>query len=103
MRSISKEFPGFAHIYLLGDLGVSRAFRATADIPSALGFSLTRAEYRSDEPLRFEWMMGRRVPTDVIQTDLVAPVLFSNRVIALLEDEVPVGLAGARGPRRVHP
>ena len=83
--STSREFPGFSRLYKLEEPGVSRAFRATMKSMGDLDFALTRGEYRPDKPLRFHWMMGRRVPTDVIQTDLVAPVLFVDRVIALLE------------------
>ena len=91
LRPASEVFPGFDRLYLLGEPGTSRAFRADLALSIDQAFAITRAESHPDEPVRAKWSMGGRQPTDMIWTRIAAPVLVNDRVIGLLE------ALGARG------
>ena len=83
-KSISKPFPGFDKIFLLGEPGNSRAFRGDMDVTSDEAFALTRAEMQPPHPITVKWTMGRAQPVEVIRTTLVAPFIVADSVVQLL-------------------
>ena len=83
MKSTSREFPGFSHIYLSGETRAA-AFRVSLDLKGDQNFALTRGEYRPDEPLVCVRYMGKKVPSDVIWTGWAVLQLFSDRVVEIL-------------------
>lgn len=82
--SSSNSFPGFDQLYLLGEPGASRAFRADLALSTDEAFAVTRHELRWNEPVIANWMMGAKSPVDVIWTGYAAPLLVSERVVDLL-------------------
>jgi hypothetical protein len=91
-RPFFSSFPGFDRLYLLGEPGASRAFRANLELSTTdEAFAVTRHELQPDEPVTAKWFMGAKLPGDVIWTGFEAPLLISDRVAELLEK------LGARG------
>jgi hypothetical protein len=104
IKRTSDVFPGFAHVYLLGEPGGSKAFRADLSVTLEQAFAATRAEFHPDAAVPAKWMMGGRLPSDVVWTGFAAPVLIGNRVRAVLEasgvrgwTSYPVLLTGKAG------
>lgn len=91
LPSSSRVFPGFEHVYLLGDPGTGRAFRAEIELTVEQAFSITRGEFHPTEPVLARWSAGSKTPLDLVRTGFAAPVLMNHRVIDLLT------ALGARG------
>jgi hypothetical protein len=82
MKSGSKQFPGFDSIFLLGDPGGNRAFRADFGLSPDDAFAVTRAEFLPP-PVDVRWAMGEATPRDVIRTTLAAPLIISDRILEI--------------------
>jgi hypothetical protein len=102
---VSKPFPGFSHLYSLGE--TYGGFRAHLDWDGRHAdetLALTRAEATPSGPIPLYYRMGRAVPSDVIWTTGLHPVIVHKRVIDLLLDHrftgwgtYPVEVYGKQG------
>lgn len=81
----SEVFPGFSSVYLLSEPGGSRVFRGEISLSVDDAFAVTRAE---KEPGRVEvrWVMGGKLPSDVIRCTVAAPFILHERVVSVLRD-----------------
>jgi hypothetical protein len=103
--SCSTNWPGFAHVFALGNPFGSRPFTARLELSLGeddIAFSL--GEARPDRPVRAHWRMGSDTPGDVIWTTHHRPVLVSQRVVRILQEHrfsgwavIPVELRGKAG------
>ena len=106
LKSSSESFPGFSHLYKLASAGAARAFTADLDLRGADDFAVTRGEELAPPGCSARWAMGATNPSDVIWTRVAAPVLLSERLVAMLReqgftgwDTYPVTLTDRRGAR----
>src|ERR1700761_5243515 len=77
-------FLGFDHLYLLNDPLTSRFFRGKLDCESD-PFLLTRNEAELGTEYKITWAMGGHVPSQIIWTTSVFPLIVHESVIAILE------------------
>lgn len=84
LQSTSKLFPGFNHIYWLYETG--SPFRGEMVRVGDNETVYTRCEARPDKPVEIRWVMGRKKPGDLIKTTLVVPIIVSQRVINVLQE-----------------
>ena len=85
LKSFSNQFPGFDDVYLLTSGNSSNEFVGEMDLMGLDEFDLLRGHSTPLKRLQVKWAMGKAVPSDVIWTTLAIPVLFSTRVISILE------------------
>jgi len=89
-RSTSDQFPGFNSVFWLGEPLTSQHFRATLEI-DADPTALTRNEIQPPGAIESRWVMGRRLPADLIWTDDATPLLLSARVVSLFRQHELTG------------
>jgi len=85
LRSSSKPFPGFDHIYLFSSTGSDREFVGDLNLAEHEEFSVLRGESLPATPIEISWAMGRSQPSDVIWTTLAVPVILSAKVISIMK------------------
>jgi hypothetical protein len=78
-------FPGFNHLYVIGDPMANRPFRGGWKSNDST-FGLLRAEIGPLTPPVIPWFMGGAVPGDIIWTGMATPLMVSQRVIEVLHD-----------------
>jgi hypothetical protein len=82
-KSVSRVFPGFDFLYLLGTTGSPRVFRGEMQATVAEADALTRAELSAKGPVVISHYMGG-APKNVLWTTSGSPLIFHNRIIELL-------------------
>lgn len=82
-EATSRPFPGFAHLYEVGQSYGTFRGRLECDRTEAL--ALTRAEMLPARPIPLRYEMGRAVPKDVVWSG-ATPIIVHRRVIDLLLD-----------------
>jgi hypothetical protein len=85
-----KSFPGFDKIYELDDPLGNRPFRGRFEHHST-GIELSRSEEGTKKTISVYWNMGSAMPSEVIWTTSVFPLIISANIIELLTDS---GLSG---------
>jgi hypothetical protein len=90
--------------HLVHDPVDNRPFRGRFGPTVSDPCALTRAEARPAHPVSVVWGMGGAIPTDVVWTTMVAPLIVGPRVLQLLEtggftgwDTYPVDLVDKAG------
>jgi hypothetical protein len=84
--SASDAFPGFDHFFELADTGSDRAFVASLDLSPQTALALLRDETRQRNIARGRWAMGSIEPQDIVWTTLASPILLSQRVVDIFEE-----------------
>jgi hypothetical protein len=83
-RSISEGFPGFDRVYHVGNPLASRPYRGHMKLKDPEEFTLPRGESKPRKPVRITHDMGEPTPGDVIWTDMVVPLVVSQRFVDVL-------------------
>lgn len=91
LQSTSSCFPGWDQVFLLGEPGSSRAFRARLEIGALDVYALMRGVFSLAGPVRAHWSSGAQIPKDVIWTELASPMIISQRLVDTLRDAGMVG------------
>lgn len=86
MRSISKKFPGFDHIYLINSGDSQRDFFGDIELWGEDKFAVLRGETRPKQAAQVRWNSGFSRPSDVIWTSRAVPFVFSSQVLSLLNE-----------------
>jgi hypothetical protein len=99
------SFPGFDRVYELRDPGTPE-FRTTVGASIDEARAVTRGEITPLEPVKLQWVMGRRNPRDFIWTGLAVPRIVHERIVAILSKHgflgwslYPVEVYGPKGER----
>ena len=87
-KSISRQFPGFAAVFWIGEQLSRRAYRGGVELPSGLVEwdldLLSRGGLLVEESLIVRHVMGGSHPKDVVWTTSLSPLIVSEKVIAIL-------------------
>ena len=84
--STSRPFPGFDQIFVLMP-GRGHPFRGEFDFPAKDSWALTRGESAvPKKPVALRWVMGAKIPGDVLWTTSAHPMIVHTRVIDLFLD-----------------